>query len=243
MSQSSGGEPEGSGAARRRPVPRGGMAAEPRSGADRPFADRPIEGRYSRFVSLMKIVLPLGALVLFGVILVYSGVFRGKDKLDIAFREIDTSPSDLRMVSPRVAGVTGDGKPYVVTADNATQDPSRPNFVTFENIQADIKFNEEEDWMSLTAAGGTYNSEMQTLALQDQIDIFTTWGYEIHGEEATIDFDEGVLRSDSEIKGHGPLGTLRADRMRAEHASQVLRFDGHVKMLILPDQPAEGGEE
>lgn len=243
MSQSTGDEPEGSGAARRRPVPRTGNAPEPRAGADRPVADRPLEGRYSSFVSAMKIVLPLGALILFGVILVYSGIFRSKDKLDIAFREIDTSPSDLRMVSPRVAGVTGDGKPYVITADNATQDPARPNFVTLENIQADIKFNEEEDWMSLTASGGSYNSELQTLDLQEQIDIFTTWGYEIHGEDATVDFDEGVLRSDKEIKGHGPLGTLRADRMRADHASQVLRFDGHVKMLILPDQPGEGGEE
>ncbi|MEP0707619.1 MAG: LPS export ABC transporter periplasmic protein LptC [Parvibaculum sp.] len=236
MSQRTGDEPEGSGAARRRPVPRTGIAPEPGT-------DRPLEGRYSRFVSLMKIVLPLGALVLFGVILVYSGVFRSKDKLDIAFREIDTSPSDLRMVSPRVTGVTEDGTPYVITADNATQDPARPNFVTFDNIQADMKFNAEEDWMSLTASGGTYNSEMQTLELVEKIDIFTTWGYEIHGEAATIDFDEGVLRSDSEIKGHGPLGTLRADRMKAEHASQVLRFDGNVKMLILPDQPGEGGEE
>ena len=238
MSQSTGDEPEGSGAARRRPVPRTGSLAEPR-----PIADRPVEGRYSRFVSLMKIVLPLGAVLLLGVILVYSGVFRGKDKLDIAFREIDTNPSDLRMVSPRVAGVTADGKPYVITADNATQDPARPNFVTFENIHADIKFNEEEDWMSLTAADGAYNSEAQTLDLQDQIDIFTTWGYEMHGEEATVDFDKGVLRRDKVIKGHGPLGTLRADRMTAEHATQVLRFDGHVKMLILPDQPGEGDEE
>ncbi len=31
--------------------------------------------------------------------------------------------------------------------------------------------------------------------------------------------------------------------MKAEHATQVLRFDGNVKMLILPDQPGEGGEE
>lgn len=233
MSQGTGDDPAGAGPARRRPA----VPAQPR-----PIHDRPVESRYSRFVSLMKIALPLGAIVLLGVVLLYSGVFESDDRLDVAFREIDTQPSDLRMVSPRVAGVTGDGKPYVFTADNATQDPARPNFIALENLQGDIKFNEEENWMSMTATGGLYNSEAQTLDLTQQIDIFTTWGYEVHGEEATVDFGHGTLTSEKEVTGHGPLGTLRADRMRADHATQVLRFDGNVKMLILPDQPSEGDE-
>ena len=147
------------------------------------------------------------------------------------------------MVSPRVAGITADGQPYLMTADNATQDLSRPNFVTFENIQADIKLNEDEEWVSLTARAGIYNSEEQTLDLERQIDIFTTWGYEMHGESATVDFERGELKSINEVKGHGPLGTLRADGMKAERATQVLRFDGNVRMLILPDQQGEGDKD
>ncbi len=239
MSEGTGDDPSGGDPAtgRRRPAPRIATPAPPRA-----VQDRPIHSRYSRFVSLMKFVLPLGALVLLAVVLFYSGVFDSDDKLDITFREIDTQPNDLRMVSPRLAGVTGDGKPYVVTADNATQDPASPHFVTLDNIHADIKFNEEEDWLSLTATSGRYNSEAQTLDLTKQIDIFTTWGYEVHGEEATLDFENDTLMSEKEVTGQGPLGTLRADSMRANHATQVLRFDGNVKMLILPDQPSEGDE-
>ncbi|MAM95167.1 LPS export ABC transporter periplasmic protein LptC [Parvibaculum sp.] len=238
-----------------------------RSGEDRPGKDRPgagairkrpsraagaqsyrgrterREGRYSRFVALMKIALPLGAFVLLTVILFYSGVFSGKDSLDTAFREIDTQPGDLRMVSPHVAGLTGDGAPYVITADNATQDPSQPNFVTFDNIQADVQADSEENWLSLTASRGRYNSETQILDLTQKIDIFTTWGYEMHSNEATVDFERGTLLSETEVQGHGPLGTLRADRMSADHATQVLRFDGDVKMLILPDRPSQGEQE
>ena len=225
----------GAGAGRRRPPPAG----------DTPYRGRTErrEGRYSNFVSLMKIALPLGAFLLLAVILFYSGVFSGKNELDTAFREIDTQPNDLRMVSPRVAGVTGDGTPYVVTADNATQDPSEPGFVTFDNIQADVKADDEENWLSLTASRGRYNSETQMLDLTQKIDIFTTWGYEMHGDEAVVDFDRGTLKSETEVQGHGPLGTLRADRMSADHATQALRFDGNVKMLILPDQPSQGDEE
>ncbi|ABS61818.1 protein of unknown function DUF1239 [Parvibaculum lavamentivorans DS-1] len=239
MSEGSGDDPSGGDPAtgRRRPAPRSAAPVPPR-----PVQDRPVNSRYSSFVSLMKVGLPVGAIVLLGVVLVYSGVFDSDDRLEVTFREIDTQPSDLRMVSPRLDGVTSDGKPYVITADNATQDPASPNFVTLDNIQADIKFNEEEDWLSLTATSGRYDSEAQTLNLSRQIDIFTTWGYEVHGEEATVDFDQGMLTSEKEVTGQGPLGTLRADRMRAHNATQVLRFDGNVKMLILPDQPSEGDE-
>ncbi|MBA4210421.1 MAG: LPS export ABC transporter periplasmic protein LptC [Parvibaculum sp.] len=233
MSEGTGDERPGAGTARR---VRGEPGFEPR------VPPRPDSNRYSSFVSIMKIALPLGAVLLFGVILFYSGAFERKDDLDIAFREIDRQPGDLRMVSPRVAGMTSDGNPYLVTADNATQDISQPNVVTFENIHADLKLNQEEDWMSLTARSGIYNSEQQTLDLEQQIDIFTTWGYEMHSRQATVDFERGELRSESEVEGHGPLGTLRADRMRAERATQVLRFDGNVRMLILPGQRSEGDE-
>ncbi|MFN4353628.1 LPS export ABC transporter periplasmic protein LptC [Parvibaculum sp.] len=234
MSEGTGDERSGAGTARR-----------VRSGAPierRVAPPRPVQSRYSRFVSAMKVALPLGAVVLFVVILFYSGAFDRKDDLDIAFREIDRQPGDLRMVSPRVAGMTSDGNPYLVTADNATQDITRPNFVRFENIHADVKLNEEQDWMSLTARSGLYDSELQTLELEQQIDIFTTWGYEMHGQSATIDFERGELRSETGVQGHGPLGTLQADRMTADRASQVLRFDGNVRMLILPGQRGEGGE-
>ena len=226
---------------------RSGAGTARRERSDVPIERRvpppsPVQSRYSRFVSAMKIVLPLGAVVLFAVILFYSGAFDRDDDLDIAFREIDRQPGDLRMVSPRVAGMTSDGNPYLVTADNATQDINRPNFVRFENIHADVKLNEEQEWMSMTARSGLYNSELQTLDLEQQIDIFTTWGYELHGERATIDFERGELRSETEVQGHGPLGTLRADQMKADRGSQILRFDGNVRMLILPGQQGEGGE-
>lgn len=239
MSEGTGDERSGAGKAR---ATRSARPSAPRP-EPRQAAAAPATSRYSSFVSAMKIVLPLGAILLLGVILFYSGVFDGRDKLDIAFREIDQQPSDLRMVSPRVAGITADGQPYLMTADNATQDLSRPNYVTFENIHADIKLNEDEEWVSLTARAGIYNSEEQTLDLERQIDIFTTWGYEMHGESATVDFERGKLESVNEVKGHGPLGTLRADGMKAERATQVLRFDGNVRMLILPDQQGEEDKE
>src|SRR3546814_553438 len=77
--------------------------------------------RHSRFVSAMKIFLPLGAMALLVTVLFYSGIFDSRDRLDISFREITTLNNDLRMVSPRITGLDKSGLPYLLTADTATQ--------------------------------------------------------------------------------------------------------------------------
>ncbi|MBX3490035.1 MAG: LPS export ABC transporter periplasmic protein LptC [Parvibaculum sp.] len=209
-----------------------------------PRAEPPPRSRYSYFVASMKVVLPLGAALLLGVVLYYSGVFSSDDRLDVAFREIENRPDDLRMVSPRIAGVTGDGRPYSVSADNATQDATRPNFVVLENINAELKLDEapgeEAEWISLAATDGLLDSESQTLELMQSIDIQTAQGYVFHGSRALVDFGAGTVTSDSEVTGEGPLGTLRADRMTADHSGRVMRFEGKVKLLIHPDRPSEG---
>ncbi|MEX0838206.1 MAG: LPS export ABC transporter periplasmic protein LptC [Parvibaculum sp.] len=221
-----------------------GRAARPASAYARPRTEAPPRSRYSYFVALMKVALPLGAVLLLAIVLYYSGVFSRDDRLDVTFREIETRPDDLRMVSPRVAGVTRDGRPYVVSADNATQDANRPNFVALENINAEMKLDaqpgEDAEWIKLTATGGLLDSESQTLELTETIDITTAQGYVFQGDHAVVDFEAGTVTSDSEVTGEGPLGTLRADGMTADHTGRVLRFEGKVKLLIHPDRPSEG---
>ena len=137
--------------------------------------------RHSRFVSTMKIALPLGAIALFATVLIYSGAFDTHAKLDISFRETSTPNHDLRMGSPRVTGLDGAGRPYVLTADTATQTPGKPNHVTLDNVQADLKLENDADWVSLSSTTGLFDTETQTLDLSQKIDIYASTGYEFHG--------------------------------------------------------------
>ncbi len=188
--------------------------------------------RHSRFVSTMKIALPLGAVALFTTVLIYSGVFDSHDKLDITFREIATLNNDLRMVSPRVTGLDASGRPYVLTADTATQAPGKPNHVALDNVQADLKLENETDWVSLSSTSGLLDTETETLDLKQKIDIYASSGYEFHGTSATIDFRKGTVASSEPVEGHGPLGTLRADSMTADNTKRTLHFQGRVKVRI-----------
>ncbi|MEN6544223.1 LPS export ABC transporter periplasmic protein LptC [Parvibaculum sp.] len=193
---------------------------------------RPAVARHSRFVSTMKIALPLGAVALFATVLIYSGAFDTHDKLDISFREISTPNNDLRMVSPRVTGLDGAGRPYVLTADTATQAPGKPNHVTLDNVQADLKLENDADWVSLSSTTGLFDTETQTLDLSQKIDIYASTGYEFHGTSVEVDLRKGIVSSRAPVEGHGPLGTLRADSMTADNANRTLNFKGRVKVRI-----------
>jgi lipopolysaccharide export system protein LptC len=196
----------------------------------------PVPVRYSRFVSVMKIALPLGALALFATVLIYSGVFDTRDRLDITFREIATLNNDLRMVSPRVTGLDKSGRPYVLTADTATQATGKPNFVELENLQADLKLEDESDWVTLSSSSGLLDTENQTLDLKQKVDVYASSGYEFHGSSAVIDFRNGTFSSTDPVDGQGPLGTLRADSMTADNKNRTLHFQGRVKVRIYSDE-------
>ena len=194
---------------------------------------------YSRFVSFMKFLLPGAAVVLFLSLFIYSGFFDRDDKLDITFRDIATQNDDLRMVSPRVSGLNAQGRPYELNADTATQDATKPNLVRLENIDADMKTNEANGWLTMNAARGLLDTDRQTLKLDDKVDLFTTQGYEFHAKKADVNFDKGTVESDDEVWGQGPLGTLRADSMSADNASETIHFQGRVKATIYPDGDAK----
>ncbi|HEY4343611.1 MAG TPA: LPS export ABC transporter periplasmic protein LptC [Parvibaculum sp.] len=203
---------------------------------DAPAEERWGRSRHSRFVSAMKVVLPLGAIVLMATVLFYSGIFDSRDRLDVTFREIATLNNDLRMVSPRITGLDKSGHPYLLTADTATQAKGLPSHIGLDNVQADLKLSDDTDWVSLSSTSGLLDTETDVLDLHQKIDIYASTGYEFHGTSAKINFRAGTVASDDAVEGHGPLGTLRADRMTADNGERKMRFTGHVKVRIYGKQ-------
>lgn len=199
--------------------------------------------RYSRFVSWMKIGLPLAAIAVLIAILVASGVLWPDDKIDVSYSEVAVKNDGLRMVSPRVTGLNQDGLPYTMTADTATQNPTTPNYVTLENIKAEMTLDEANGQINMKADRGLLDSDAHTLALQDNIDLFTSQGYEFHASQADINFKAGSLSSRQPVTGQGPLGTLSAETMTADHANETLHFEGKVRVVIQGDQLTRYGEE
>ncbi len=214
---------------------------QPVSTADRGYVaaqSRPMAGslsqRYSRFVGMMKVFLPALAATLVIVVIAWPGAFDQDDGFHLSFSKMQADGADrLSMLNPRYYGTDKENRPFTVTAKEAVQDADDSRQVTLSDLQADMTMN-DGTWISMMANQGVYHQATMILRLTGAISIFSDRGYEFHASVADVDFSDGSARSARPVSGHGPFGSLRADRMQIEDRGQRMLFEGNVKMTLNP---------
>jgi len=197
--------------------------------------DRPAAGTtvgYSRFVRIMKVMLPLVACSLIVLVVVYST--KGRDtKIGIVATDIDSVDKDRQLVNPKLTGTDGRGQPFTVTAKGATQAPGKARRLTIDEVTADITM-QDKSWVQVGAVKGELDVEGKTLDLTDSINIYSDQGYECHTEAARYDFGTGLLKGDVPIKCQGPMGLFTAQKFEGLRDPRVLRFMGGVQTTYVP---------
>lgn len=189
-----------------------------------------------RTIALLRIVLPLAALLLIAAVVVWPK-FQGQDRAGFKLNLADVSPTEveqLTMVKPRFVGRDSKQQPYTITALSATQDHPGADLVHLDHPQADITL-ESSAWASVTAIRGTYAQKDQILDLDGDINVFHDSGYEFHTEKAEVDLAHDTIDGTVPVRGQGPGGTLEAQGgfTILDHGQTVL-FHGPAKMTINP---------
>ena len=189
---------------------------------------------YSRFVSLMKVALPVAALGLIAAVVAWPGGDTSRPgALPISFANIKIDPTGLTMKSPRFVGVDKQGQAYTVTAAEAIQDKADAERVDLTNPEADISLNSGA-WFHLQAKTGVIRPKLNTIDLNEMVELYSADGWEAHGSAVSANMEEGTARSDLPITGQGPAGTISADRFEAWDGGNRIRFMGNVRMTVMP---------
>jgi lipopolysaccharide export system protein LptC len=171
---------------------------------------------YTRFVRIMKVMLPLIACSLIVLVVVYSS--KGREaKVKIVAQDIGSVDKDRQLVSPKLTGTDGRGQPFTVTAKGATQAPGKARRLTIDEVTADITM-QDKSWVQVGAVKGELDVEGKTLDLTNSINIYSDQGYECHTEAARYDFGTGLLKGDAPIKCQGPMGLFTAKKFEGLRA-------------------------
>jgi lipopolysaccharide export system protein LptC len=207
---------------------------------DRQDRQVPVGTRYTRMVGALKLLLPLLALALIATVILWASSYDREQGFELSFITSQDASSDrLTMVNPRYVGTDVSNQPFTVTAELAEQDPKDQRQVTLTGVQADMT-TDGGTWFTAMAPAGHYRQETNILKLDGPISVFSDAGYEFHAETAEIDLGRGTATSPRPVRGQGPFGTLRADRMDVKKRGQLLQFSGNVRLVIEPGQ--KGGE-
>lgn len=192
--------------------------------------------RYSRFVSIMKGILPIAAVVLLASVVAFSVMPRQRDKY-VGVKQSTNLARDLTMTKSSFTGTDEKGNPFKVTFAELTEDPTSKDHkrADLKQIDADMQF-ENQSWISASAKHGWIDADAGVLKLDGGISIFTDNGYELQTDRAIAYFRANILTGDVAVSGHGPLGRFRADSFHVDRMKKQIKLSGHVHMTLFPQK-------
>jgi lipopolysaccharide export system protein LptC len=189
--------------------------------------------RYSRFVTIMKRLLPLAAVALLAAVLVYALQPRQESSQRVAmtFERLGIVNDDLAMMKPRLTGADDEGDPYVVTAEEAIQDKQDSHRATLKAVEGDVTLK-DGTWITTLAPAGLLDARGRHLSLGGAVSVYSDNGYEIHTTTADVDMHTAIISGKRAVSGQGPMGTFRADRFRIDRRTRMVFLYGNVHMVI-----------
>ena len=206
------------------------------AGMDARFA---IAARHSRMVRVLRIAVPLVVgLAMAGVVAIsIFNPFRALMKqLPVNIDNLVVSGTKITMESPHMSGFTPDQRPYEVWAKTATQDLTDPDRVELKTLRAKV-LQEDRSTVTLEARTGLFDTKAQLLDLRKDIFLQSSTGYEARMSQALLDIGKGTVTSEEPVDVKLLNGTLTADKLRITEKGALVRFEGHVVMNLIMENP------
>lgn len=192
--------------------------------------------RYSRFVRVMKLLLPSVAVLVLGLILAWPQVASQVDRLNARLTALDLGAANPRtLVNPRYHGVDEEDQPYTLVAASAVEQGDNPDLVDLERPQGDILLNEGR-WLALRAQAGLYSKTEETLNLNGDVMLYRDDGVEVYTPSALVDLRANTAHGTDPVRGQGPGAFIDSTGFRLLDGGQVIVFTGRAHLVL-----TEGG--
>jgi lipopolysaccharide export system protein LptC len=184
---------------------------------------------YSRFVGMMKIVLPALALSLFLIIFAWPYIAPQNKVFRLAFTKNDLRAVDtLTMLSPRYYGTDDKNHPFTLTAKSSTQLNRNEGLIALETPVANL-IASNGGTIVVNADMGFYHQKNGILDLVGHVIIEQDNGYDVQTNSARIDTNQGDAWGEETTMSSGPAGTIEGDGFRMKDHSNHITFTGNTK--------------
>ncbi len=193
-------------------------------------------GRYSAFVGVMRYALPLVAVILLGLVVVWPLMSGREEGFRVTYSSRVQQDGSLRMLNARYVGTDSQSQPYTITADEAIPSSADGAVITLKNLKADM-FGSGNSWSAIMAQEGLYNRVPGTLDLAGNVTVHSDQGHELHTESAHIEINAGTAEGDQPVSGQGPMGLIDGTGFRITERGANIVVLGPVKVTAFPKRP------
>jgi lipopolysaccharide export system protein LptC len=194
---------------------------------------------YSRFVTAMRIVLPLVALVIVVLVIAWPQLGEKPKKFSLNVSKPTAHDSGgQQMIKAHFTGTDSAGHPFTVTADTAAQQKQLPDLIDMAFPKADMTM-ENGAWVALSAKKGVYDRKTEKLDLSENVTVFHDSGYKFRTSAAIVDLTTSSAEGSAPVTGQGPGGNLSAAGFRILERGKILVFTGKSRMALFPSANAK----
>ena len=188
----------------------------------------------SRFVALMKYLLPVLALGMLALVVAWPQLVPDEDRFRIDLAAVGPAGGPKpQVLNPRVLGIDTQTRPFQITADlgSRTQSDDGQDIYLFDQPKADITLS-DGSWVAITAENGRYEESSKTLYLRDNVNLFHDSGYEFVTSSASFDVANDNAHGDEPVHGQGPFGMIDSQGFRVLDGGERIVFSGKARLTI-----------
>jgi lipopolysaccharide export system protein LptC len=199
-----------------------------------------LAARHSKRVRWLRRAIPFVIAVIVGATVLVSWLdpLKVLKRLPLDAGKLVISGTKITMQAPKLSGFTKEQRWYELSADGATQDVTKPDFIELSAVRAKIE-TADKSVIFLRANNGLYNRKTSILTLKDDVVLTSTSGYEMHLAEAVADTAKGEVISNKPVLAFTKDSQVTSDRFEVENSGDVVRFIGTVVMNL---QGTPGGQ-
>jgi lipopolysaccharide export system protein LptC len=191
---------------------------------------RPGNPYYTRFVRTLKLVLPLIALALVGMVMAWP-------KMNTIPPVPSSTPPAQQQVNsnellhPRFQGEDSKNQHFVVTADRAIQSARDPDVLLLDQPRGHYVLT-NGTVLDAEAVKGAFRQHAQRLLLEEKVVLHQNQGYIMRTERLMV--DTGTKRSwtDLPVRGDGPAASIVATGLQSDNENGTLIFTGPATLTL-----------
>lgn len=191
-------------------------------------------GSHDRLIALMRKLLPAGIGAL-AAVLAMAPLAIGRDiSFVLAKDRVAVAHERMRVTQARYSGLDSKGQPFRITAGSAVQVSSSDSEVQLRDMAARILLRDGA--AAIAANRGRYDMDRQLVNIDGPVLLKTEDGYRLLTHDVTVDLGARLVDSKGAVTGTMPLGTFRADHLRADLVQRTVTLDGGARLHIVQAQ-------
>ncbi|MGH1397716.1 MAG: LPS export ABC transporter periplasmic protein LptC [Alphaproteobacteria bacterium] len=186
---------------------------------------------YSRTIKRVQLALPIAAFLLLGLIFGWNQFQTNTIKPVTQQYTKEQKISRNELINPKFDSLDDKSQPYELTATRAVQDAGDKDLLLLDQPTGNVDLQSGET-LDIRGDSGTYRQDVQNITLNKNVIVNHSLGYVLNTETLNIDMKTSTARSNVDVNGEGPEGTIKAKGVEASSSTGTVIFHGPAKLTL-----------